>query len=61
MLQKEKSNHNESDYYSALNRSQSTQNEIKQSHCVACYKVFLRNTVLGYSVSSQSSNYRLVA
>lgn len=58
---KKKSNSNESDYYSALNLSQSAQNKIKQSHCVACYTILLENTVLGYSVSSKMSNYRLVA
>jgi hypothetical protein len=61
MLQKEKSNSNESDYYSALNRSESAQNKVKQSHCVACYTISLIQTVRGYSVSSQMSNYRLVA
>lgn len=61
MLQKEKSNSNESDYYSALNRSESAQNKIKQWHCAACYTMLLVKTVPGYSVSSQKSNYRLVA
>ena len=61
MLQKEKSNSNESDYYSALNRSESAQNKIRQSHCLTCYTIFLIKTVRGYSVSSQMSNYRLVA
>lgn len=61
MFTKEKSNSNKSDYYSALNRSESAQNKIKQSHCVACYTIFLAKTVKGYSVSSQMSNYRFVA
>ncbi len=60
MLQKEKSNSNESDYYSALNRSESAQNKIKQWHYAPCYTISVK-TVSGYSVSLQKSNYRLVA
>ncbi len=61
MLAKENSPSHESDYYSALNRSESAQNKIKQSHYVTCYTFFSVKTVRGYSVSSQMSNYRLVA
>lgn len=52
---------NESDYYSALNGSESTQKKVKQEYCVACYTVFWGNAVPGYFVSSQKSEYRLVA
>jgi hypothetical protein len=61
MFLTEKSNSNESDYYSALNRSESAQNKIKPSHCVTCYTIFWVKAVPGYSVSSQMSEYRLVA
>lgn len=52
---------NESDCYSALNRSESAQKKVKQGYCVAYYTVFWVKAVPGYSVSSQMSEYRLVA
>jgi len=61
MLATEKSQSNESDYYSALNRSESAQNKVKQGYCVAYYTVFWVKAVPGYSVSSQMSKYRVVA
>jgi hypothetical protein len=61
MLAKKKSHSNESDYYSALNRSESAQNKVKQGYCVAYYTVFWVKAVPGYSVSSQMSKYRVVA
>ncbi|NJK66172.1 MAG: hypothetical protein HC789_04340 [Microcoleus sp. CSU_2_2] len=61
MLKPKVSLTNQSDYYSALNRSESAQKKVKQGYCVACYTVFLGKAVPGYSVSSQMSEYRLVA
>ncbi len=61
MLAKKKSHSNKFDYYSALNRSESAQSKVKQGYCVAYYTVFWVKAVPGYSVSSQMSEYRLVA
>lgn len=61
MQPEKKSNHNESDYYSALNRSESTQTQRKQSNFVSDYTIRLEKPVWGYSVSFQISHYRRVA